>query len=85
MSNMQGCDTDNQWALETGQLWKLDEGYVCIMQLSQRTVLYKILKVPDQKSALTRLMSIDALLKRLRENHASLITSPPEEANPSQP
>ena len=71
-------ETAHSLSLETGQVWKVEDGYISILQVNQRTAHYKLLRVPDQKSALTRLINIDALLRYLLQNQATLLATAPE-------
>ena len=59
--------------LEKGQLWKIEHGYVQIVEPGRRLIHYKMLKHPDQTAAMTRLIGIDALAVFLRHNQAELV------------
>ena len=59
--------------LEAGQLWKIEHGYVYIVELGKRLIHYKLLRNPDQKAVLTRLIGIEALLNYLRQSEAVLV------------
>jgi hypothetical protein len=72
---MPANESECSWSLETGQLWKVEDAYISILQVGERTAHYKLLNAPDQKSALTRLINIEALLKYMRQNQASLIAN----------
>ena len=65
--------------LENGQLWKVDEGYVYIVELGRRLIHYKMLRHPEQKATLTRLIGIEALLNFLRRSEAVLVHCPAAE------
>ena len=60
--------------LEAGQLWKLEHGYVYIVELGKRLIHYKLLRNPDQRAVLTRLIGIEALLNYLRQSEAELVS-----------
>lgn len=62
--------------LEAGQLWKLEQGYVYIVELGKRLVHYKMLRSPEQRAALTRLIGIEALLRYLAQSEAELTATP---------
>lgn len=59
--------------LEAGQLWKLEHGYLYIVELGKRLIHYKMLRQPDQRAALTRIIGIEALLNYLRQSEAELV------------
>lgn len=59
--------------LEKGQLWKLDHTYIQILELGKRLIQYRILKQPQQKGVLTRMIGVEALLAYLRANEAVLV------------
>jgi hypothetical protein len=60
--------------LEKGQLWKIENGYVYIVELGKRLIQYKMLKQPHQKAVTTRLIAIAELLAYLKRNGAELMT-----------
>ena len=60
--------------LEAGQLWKIEHGYIFIVELGRRLIHYKMLREPDQKAVSTRLIGIEALLNYLKQNEAELVT-----------
>ncbi len=60
--------------LEAGQLWKLEHGYIYIVELGKRLIHYKILQQPDQKAVVTRLIGIEALLNYLSCSEAQLLS-----------
>lgn len=68
-----GEDAKSSMDLRAGQLWKLNDGYLSIVRLDDRSAFYKLLKAPDQKSAFTRLMSTEAFLEHLSHNCACLV------------
>ena len=70
---MQIEQTTAQRGLEPGQLWKIDHGYVFIVDLGKRLIHYKILRHPNQRAAMTRLIGIEALMNYLRQSEAVLV------------
>lgn len=60
--------------LEAGQLWKLEHGYVYIVELGKRLILYKMLRQPEQRAALTQMIRIEALLNFFLQNEAELVS-----------
>ena len=60
--------------LASGQLWKLEHGYVYIVELGKRLIHYRMLRQPEQKTAVTRMIGIESLLKYLRQCEAQLVT-----------
>jgi len=59
--------------LEAGQLWKIEHGYVYIVELGKRLIHYKMLRHPSQRAAVTRMIGIEALLRYLDNSEAILI------------
>ena len=59
--------------LEAGQLWKLEHGYLYIVELGKRLIHYRMLKHPEQRAALTRMIGLEALLNYLRQSEAELV------------
>jgi hypothetical protein len=59
--------------LEAGQLWKIEHGYIYIVELGKRLIHYKMLREPNQKAVTTRMIGIEALLNYLRQNEAQLV------------
>jgi hypothetical protein len=62
--------------LAEGQLWKLDDAYIQIVELGKRLIRYKHLRQPEQKAALTRMIGVDALAIYLRAEEATLVEQP---------
>ena len=60
--------------LEVGQLWKIEHGYVYIVELGKRLIHYKMLRQPSQRAVVTRLIGMDALLNYLRQSEAELVS-----------
>jgi len=60
--------------LEAGQLWKLEHGYVYIVELGKRLIHYRMLRQPGQRAAVTRMIGIEALLNYLRQSEAELVS-----------
>ena len=58
--------------LEAGQLWKIEHGYVYIVELGKRLIGYKMLREPNQR-AVTRMIGIEALLNYLSQSEAELV------------
>jgi len=63
----------NPGRLEKGQLWKLEHGYLYIVELGKRLIHYKLLRQPNQKAVATRLIGIGELLTYLKHNEAHLV------------
>ncbi len=59
--------------LEKGQTWKLEHGYLHIVELSKRVVHYTILRQLHQHAAIPRLIGIVELIIYLRHNEAELM------------
>ena len=60
-------------ALEPGQLWKLEHGYLHVGEVGKRCAHYKIMRQPDQKSVITRLIGIGQLVTYLKQSEARLV------------
>ena len=72
---MQVKEKNRLHRLEAGQLWKLEHGYVCIVELGKRLIHYKMLRQPNQSAVLTQMIGLEALLNYLRQNEAELVLS----------
>ena len=59
--------------LEKGQLWKLENGYLYIVELGTRLIHYKLLRQPNQKAVLTRMIGVQELLTYLKHAEATLV------------
>ena len=59
--------------LEPGQLWKIENGYLYIVEVGKRLVHYKTLRAPTQKATITRLIGIAALLRYLMQTEGELV------------
>ena len=70
---MQTADMDSLHHLRPGQLWKIEHGYVYIVELGKRLIHYKILRQPQMRAAVTQMIRIEALLNFLRQSDAQLI------------
>jgi hypothetical protein len=60
--------------LEEGQTWKLEHGYLHIVELGKRFVHYKILRQLHQHAVATKLIGVVELLIYLRHSEAKLMT-----------
>jgi hypothetical protein len=73
-----GANTD-MTLLQPGQLWQVDRGYVLIVQIGRRLAHYKLFNPRKHRSALIRLITIEALTEYLRVNRAvQVIETEPE-------
>lgn len=70
---MQTEQTNCVHTLEPGQLWKMEHGYVYIVEQVKQHIHYKMLRQPNQPAALTRMIGIEALLRYLRQSEAELV------------
>ncbi|MEI6390655.1 MAG: hypothetical protein WCT12_06070 [Verrucomicrobiota bacterium] len=70
---MQIQETKPLHPLAEGQMWKLEHGYLHIVELSKRLVQYKILRQLHQHVATSRLIGIVELIIFLRHNEAELM------------
>ncbi len=65
--------TNNLRRLAPGQLWKLEHGYLYIVELGKRLIHYRLLRQPNQRAALTQMITLEALLNYLSKNEAELL------------
>jgi hypothetical protein len=59
--------------LKNGQTWKLEHGYLHIVELGKRLVHYKILRHVDQHASTIRLIGVIELLMYLKHNEGQLM------------
>ena len=60
-------------SLEEGQMWKLEDGYIYIVEMGHRGIQYKRLRQPSQRAAVTRKIGIGALANYLKSSEAELV------------
>jgi hypothetical protein len=58
--------------LEKGQMWKLEHGYLHVVDVGKRFAHYKILRQPNQRAVTTRLIGIGELVAYLAHNEAEV-------------
>lgn len=56
--------------LVKGQLWKVDNAYLQIVDLGKRLIHYRMLRQPGQETALTRMIRPDAFAVFLHKSGA---------------
>jgi hypothetical protein len=61
---------DSVQRLEAKQVWKVDRGYVQIVEVGKRLVHYKLLQKPEQRRAPTLVANQNELLRYLEHNKA---------------
>lgn len=54
-------------------MWKLEHGYLHIVELGKWLVHYKILRQLNQQAVTTRLIGVVELLTYLKQNEATLV------------
>ncbi len=59
--------------LQAGQLWRIEHGYVHIVEVGNRLVHYKTLRHPEQRAAVTRMIGLGSLLRYLSECEGVLV------------
>ncbi len=64
---------DENGPLEQGQLWKIEHGYVYIVEPGQRFIRYKLFRQPTTRRPATQIIGIEALLNYLRQTEAQLV------------
>jgi hypothetical protein len=70
---MQTEAIDSARPLEAGQLWRIEHGYVRIVEVGKRLVHYKALRQPHQGAAATRMIGIGAFVKYLSHCEGHLV------------
>jgi len=70
---MQTESIERGQGLEPGQLWKIETGYVHIVEVGKRLVHYKTLRQPNQRAAVIRMIGIESLLKYLSHCDGQLV------------
>ena len=73
LSYMKFQETKCLARLESGQLWKIEHGHLYVVELGNCVVHYKIFRHPDQRTAATSLMRLEALVNFLRQSEAELV------------
>jgi hypothetical protein len=71
---MQVLESNRLHPLEAGQLWRLEHGYLYIVELGKRLIHYRLLRQPDERAAVTRMIALESLLNYLRQSEAELLT-----------
>ena len=70
---MQTGESTQLRGLQPGQLWKIENGYVYIVELGKRLIQYKMLRYPNQRAVMTRLIGVEAFLNYLSQSEAQLV------------
>lgn len=71
---MPSCEENHRYGLEAGQLWKLEHGYVFIVELGKRAIRYQLLREATAKSAVSHMIPVESLLAFLRHAEATLVS-----------
>jgi hypothetical protein len=71
---MQIREQTSRRGLESGQLWKIEHGYLYIVELGKRLIHYQMRRQPHQAAATTRLIGLEALVNFLRHSEAELVS-----------
>jgi hypothetical protein len=66
-------EEQRQHPLEQGQTWKLEHGYLHIVELVTRLVYYRVLRHLNQAAVTTSLIGVVELLIYLKHNEAELV------------
>lgn len=80
---MDTADNNRLHFLREGQLWKVEHGYVYIVELGKRLIHYKMLRHPSARAAVTQMIRIEALLNYLKKSEAKLMGN--DDPSPVQP
>jgi hypothetical protein len=59
--------------LAKGQLWKINDAYIQIVELGKRLIQYKMLRQQGQRAVRTQMTGIDELATYLKANAARLV------------
>lgn len=59
--------------LAKGQLWKINDAYIQIVELGKRLIQYKMLRQQGQRAVRTQMTGIDELQTYLKNNAAQLV------------
>lgn len=59
--------------LAKGQLWKINDAYIQIVEHGKRLIHYKMMKNVGQRGVFTHMSAVAALEDYLRENQARLV------------
>ena len=59
--------------LQSGQVWKIEDGYLQITELGRHFIHFKMLRQPDQIVESTRMIWLGALVNFLSQNQAELV------------
>jgi hypothetical protein len=73
MDRMQAVEMRPAQELKKGQLWKMQDNYIYIVDSGKRLIHYKMMRHPNQRAVITRLVGIPALSKFLEKNQALLV------------
>jgi hypothetical protein len=73
--------------LAAGQLWRVEPGYLYIVERGDRIIRYKMVTAPSSRAAITQMVRIEAMLNFLKQSEAELIAtdapSAPADPRPS--
>jgi hypothetical protein len=61
--------------LAKGQIWQMKHACICIVELGNRLLHYKMLDFLGQKGVRTQISGIDVMWNYLRSRHARLVKS----------
>lgn len=59
--------------LAKGQLWRLSNAYIQIVELGKRLIHYKMMSKPDETGVRTQMSGIETMWVYLRTRHAQLV------------
>ena len=64
----------NSRVLEKGQLWKMKDAYIQIVELGKRLIHYKMMKELGQMRVKTQMSGIESMGLYLKNNRARLVS-----------
>lgn len=72
--NRKATITNSPAVSAKGQLWKINDAYIQIVERGKMLIHYKMLKKLGQMQTKTRMSTIDTLESYLKTNRARLVT-----------
>jgi len=72
--NRKATIRNSQRVLAKGQLWKMNNAYIQIVELGKMLIHYKMMKQLGQMQVRTRMSTIDTMGIYLKSNRARLVT-----------
>jgi len=71
--NRKANSTNSKYVLAKGQLWKMTDAYIQIVELGKMLIHYKMMKELGRMQTRTRMSTIDTMGIYLKSNRARLV------------